>query len=164
VRCATFTSDLAWAVAGDEAGTVRIWDLAKKERIGGDWNLFAKNFADIGITPDKKYLVAADEDGTVKVAEVGEKMEMRNVLVSGKTHKSGVRVLYVSPTGTTFLTVSNDREVKLWSLADLKDAKELKELRSWTLPVTINGAAYTPDGKSVVTANADGTAYVLELP
>jgi hypothetical protein len=32
------------------------------------------------------------------------------------------------------------------------------------MPVTINGATYTPDGKSVVTANADGTAYVLELP
>jgi hypothetical protein len=32
------------------------------------------------------------------------------------------------------------------------------------VPVTVNGAAYTPDGKSVVTANADGTAYVLELP
>jgi hypothetical protein len=31
------------------------------------------------------------------------------------------------------------------------------------MPVTINGAAYTPDGKSAVTADADGTAYVPEL-
>src|SRR5262249_10609271 len=35
VRSATFTPDLAWAVAGDETGTVRIWNLAKKDdRVG----------------------------------------------------------------------------------------------------------------------------------
>jgi WD40 repeat protein len=39
-----------------------------------------------------------------------------------------------------------------------------KELRSWKLPVPANGAAFTPDGKQIVTANADGTLYVLELP
>jgi hypothetical protein len=30
--------------------------------------------------------------------------------------------------------------------------------------VTVNGAAFAPGGKFAVTANADGTAYVLELP
>ena len=30
--------------------------------------------------------------------------------------------------------------------------------------MSVNGLAYTPNGKQVVTANADGTAYVLELP
>ena len=55
------------------------------------------------------------------------------------------------------------RGVKAWSLTDLK-AEALTEERAWTVPVTVNGAAYTPDGKSVVTANADGTAYVLDLP
>jgi hypothetical protein len=28
----------------------------------------------------------------------------------------------------------------------------------------VNALAYAPNGKHVVTANADGTAYVLELP
>ena len=42
--------------------------------------------------------------------------------------------------------------------------KEPKPIRSWKLPVGVNGTAYTPDGKHVITANADGTAYVLELP
>ena len=157
IQSAVFTPDLAWAVAGDKEGTLRVWDLEKKERIGGDWPLFAQAFADLGVTADKKYLVGADAQGTVKVAEI----KTRNVVVSGTAHKSGVRALVVSPTGTTFFTISNDRELKAWSLTDLK---ELKEVRSWVMPVTVNGAAYTPDGKSVVTANADGTAYVLELP
>jgi WD40 repeat protein len=157
VLSAAFTPDLAWAVAGDKDGTVRVWDLDKKERIGGDWPLFASAFADLGVTADKKYLVAADDQGTVKVADIAK----REVAASGKAHKSGVRALVVSPTGATFFTISNDRELKAWSLTDLKG---LKEVRSWVVPVTVNGAAYTPDGKSVVTANADGTAYVLELP
>jgi WD40 repeat protein len=157
VRSATFTPDLKWAVAGDENGTVRVWNLATKERVGGDWPLFQKSFADLGVTADKKYLVAADDEGTIKVADIAK----RNVVVTGPAHKTGVRALLVSPTGTTFFTISNDRELKVWSLTDLK---QLKELRSWTVPVTVNGAAYTPDGKKVVTANADGTAYVLELP
>ena len=157
IQSATYTADLAWVVAGDDSGTIRLWDVAKKERIGGDWPLFQRKFADMGITVDKKYIVAADDAGMVKVAEV----EKRNVVVSGEVHTAGVRALYVSPTGTTFFTISKDRELKAWSLTDLK---QLKELRAWKMPTEVIGAAYAPDGKSVVTANADGTAYVLELP
>jgi WD40 repeat protein len=160
VRSATFTPDLAWAVAGDETGTLRIFDLAKKERLdGGDWPLFQRGFADLGVTPDKKYLVASDDEGTVKVADIAK----RDVLAEGKAHKAGVQAVLVSPTGKTFFTISKDRELKVWSLTDFKE-KKLTELRSWVVPVAVNGAAYMPDGKSVVTANADGTAYVLELP
>ena len=75
-------------------------------------------------------------------------------------HKAGVRGLLVSPKGDAFITIGTDREVKAWSL---KDPAAPKEVRSWKLPVSVNGAAYSPDGKSLVTANADGTAYVLEL-
>ena len=76
-------------------------------------------------------------------------------------HKAGIRGLLVAPNGMTFVTLGADREVKVWSL---KDPAAPREMRSWKLPVGVNGAAYTPDGKFLVTANADGTAYVLELP
>lgn len=159
VRSATFTPDLAWAVAGDENGTLRIFDLAKQERLGGDWPLFQRSFADLGITADKKLLVASDDESGVKVADVAK----REVIADGKAHQSKLRALVVSPTGATFATISEDREVKVWSLTAFKD-KKIEAVRAWVLPVTVNGAVYTPDGKSVVTANADGTAYVLELP
>jgi WD40 repeat protein len=161
VRSATFTPDLAWAVAGDETGGVQVFDLAKKERVGGNMPLFSRSVVDIGITPDKKFIVATDDAGEVKVAEL--KDGKLSVVGKGKAHKSGARAVLVGPTGKTFFTISNDRELKLWSLTDLKE-ESLVELRSWVVPVSVNGAAYTPDGKSIVTANADGTAYVLELP
>ncbi|MBY0459910.1 MAG: WD40 repeat domain-containing protein, partial [Gemmataceae bacterium] len=150
VVSATFTPDLSWAVAGDETGTLRIFDMTNGERVKGDWPLFQRGFADLGITADKKLLVGADDEGLVKVAGVAE----RDVIADGKPHKAGVRALLVSPTGQTFLTISPDRELKVWSLTQFKD-KKLVELRAWALPVSVNGAAYTPDGKAVVTANAD---------
>jgi WD40 repeat protein len=160
VRCVTFAPDLTRAVSGDKSGVVRVWDLEKKEPVGGDWPLVdPAEPVDIGITPDKKTLVVADDKGVVKVADVGK----REVLGSVAAHASGTRALVVSPAGDTFVTVSNDREVKAWSLA--ADAlKGMKPVRTWTLPFGVNGVAYTPDGKKLVTGNADGTAYVLELP
>lgn len=161
VRSATFSPDLAWAVTGDITGGVQIFDLARRERIGGNMPLFERDVADIGITADKKYIVATDDEGLVKVGEL--KDGKLDVVAKGKAHRGGGRALYVAPDGKSFLTVSNDRELKLWSLTDLKP-ESLKELRSWKLPVAVNSAAFAPDGKRAVTANGDGTAYVLELP
>jgi WD40 repeat protein len=161
VRSATFSPDLAWAVTGDNTGGVQIFDLAKRERIGGNMPLFEREVMDLGVTADKKHIVATDDEGQVKVGELkGGKLD---VVAKGKAHKDGVRALYVAPNGKAFLTVGNDRELKLWSLTELKP-EALTELRSWKLPVAVNGAAFAPGGKFAVTANADGTAFVLELP
>lgn len=156
VLAAAFAADLSRAVAGDDTGAVRLWDLGKKAQAGADWPLFAKPVADLGLTPDGKYLVAADAAGAVKVADVAGRE-----VVGTAAHPGGVVGVVVSPTGATFATLGADREVKVWSLAD---PKAPKEVRGWPLPVGVNAAAYTPDGKQLVTANADGTAFVLDLP
>lgn len=159
ILAVAFSTDIEWAVTGDEKGNVVIWDLEKKKKIGEEWPLFTGQYVDIGITPDNKYLVAVDDRGEVKVADIAK----RSVLASLTPHKEGVRSIIVSPTGTSFVTVSNDREVKSWSL-DPADLKKPTATRTWNLPVIVNGVCYTPDGKHVVTANKDGTAYLLELP
>jgi WD40 repeat protein len=132
---------------------VRVWDLGQKDRVGGDWPLFKEAVGDLALTPDKKTLIAIDATGTVKVADVAK----REV---GKTFPAvdgTVAGLVVSPTGDRFATLSAEGEVKAWGL-------DGQELRSWKLPTAPGAAAFTPDGKKLVTGNADGTAYVLELP
>ena len=162
VLAVSFSADLAWAVAGDDQGTVRIWDLAKKDRIGDDYPIHVNEIVDLGITPDKKSLVAVDSKGLIKIANIADQKN-REVVGSVVADPAGVRSLLVSPTGTTFVTVGHNGQVKAWSLAP-GDLKEPKPIRTWTLPVSVNGVAYTPNGRQVVTANADGTAYVLDLP
>jgi WD40 repeat protein len=162
VSCATFSTDLALAVSGDDAGVVCIWDLAKKERIGDDYPIHVNRVVDVGITPDKKTLVAADDKGLVKVANIADH-KRREVLWSVVAHEAGVRALLVSPAGSTFLTVGMDNEIKLWPLGAAA-VNEPKPIRSWKMPVGVNAVVYTPGATHAVTANADGTAYVLELP
>ena len=144
VSCSTFSTDLAWAVAGDDAGMVRIWDLAKKERVGDDYPIHVNRVVDLGITPDKKWLVAVDAKGLVKIANIADHKK-REVMGSVVAHPGGVRGVMVSPAGSTFLTVGTDNEMKLWSLAP--DAvKEPRAVRSWKLPVGVNAVTYTPTG------------------
>lgn len=154
VQAATFTPDLSWVLSGDKQGSIRIWDLATKERVGGDWPLFVQGIADLGVTPDKKTLVAVDNTGTVKVGDI----KNRETLGSASAHKGGINGVVVSPKGDTFFTIGADGELKAWSI------KDVKTIRTWKSPVTVWGAAYTPDGKNLVTANGDGTSYVLEMP
>lgn len=159
VRAVTFSPDLEWTIVGDDKGNVVFWDMKGKKTIGDEWPLSPNPFVDIGITADKKYLVAADEKGELRIADIAK----RHVVATLNPHSGGIRAIAVSPTGSTFITMNNDRELKAWSFNSLKD-KEPKAIRTWTLPVTVNGLAYTPDGKQLVTGNADGTAYLLQLP
>ncbi len=158
VRAVAFAPDLSVAASADAAGSLRLWDLATQKQLGGDWPVFAEAVADVGLSADKKLLVAADATGQVKVADVAK----RAVLATVAAHPTGVRCLVVSPKGDSFVTVGADREVKAWPLG--AGVAELKPTRAWALPVDVTAAAYTPDGRSLVTANADGTAYVLALP
>jgi WD40 repeat protein len=153
VSSATISADGTLGVTGGQDGVVRVWDLGQKDRVGGDWPLFKEAVGDLALTPDKKTLIAIDATGTVKVADVAK----REVSKTFPAVDGTVAGLVVSPTGDRFATLSAEGEVKAWGL-------DGKELRSWKLPTPPGAAAFTPDGKRLVTGNADGTAYVLELP
>jgi WD40 repeat protein len=151
--CASFSKDGTLAVVGSEDGSVRVWDLDKRERLGSDWPILVNAVGDVGLTPDKKTLLVIDAEGEVKVSD----LDKREVLHTAKGFDAEVNGLIVSPSGDRFAIFSNAGDVKVFDLT-------AKELRSWKLPVPANAAAFASDGKSLVTANADGTLYVLDVP
>ncbi|HET6576059.1 MAG TPA: hypothetical protein VFG68_20830, partial [Fimbriiglobus sp.] len=153
VSSATISADGTIGATGGQDGVVRLWDLDKKDRLGGDWPLFQDAVGDLALTPDKKTLIAIDANGTVKVADVAK----REVSKTFPAVEGTVAGLVMSPTGDRFATLSAEGVVKTWNL-------DGKQLRSWKLPTPPGAAAFTPDGKKLVTGNANGTAYVLELP
>ncbi len=64
-----------------------------------------------------------------------------------------------SPDGKSAATVgAGTQPLIVWDLASGK------ALRSWDgLPVRFQGAAFAADGRHLITANSNGTAYVLRL-
>ena len=66
-----------------------------------------------------------------------------------------------SPDGKLFATYGDDNVIKVWDM-------DGKELRRWDLGknqgMLVINLAFTPDGKQLVTANANTTVYILDLP
>ena len=139
-------------MTGSKDGVIRIWDLAKKDRLGADWPILKNSVADIGVTTDKKSVIVIDSEGEVKVGDVAK----REVVASVKAVTTGVNGLVVSPTSDKFATLSATGEVRVFDM-------KCKEIAKWQLPFAANGAAFTVDGKKLLTANADGTAFVLDV-
>lgn len=151
---AALSPDAKWGVIGGADGVISIWDVAKKERIGGDWPILKKGrVTDIGVTPDRKTVVIIDEGGEVKVGDTAGRTVTANV----KAIDGEVRGVVVAPTADKFATLAGDGTVKAWDMA-------CKELRTWKLPHAPTCAVFTADGKKLITGNQDGTALVLELP
>jgi WD40 repeat protein len=153
VLTSTFSVEADAAVVGFNDGSVQVWNLEKKERIGGDWAAFNKPLGDLGITPDKKKIVVADSECNVKIYDIDGK----KVLKEFKCHEAAMSGLMISRDGQRFATIADNAEVKLWDI-------DGKELRSWKLPSAARSMAFSVDGKKLITANLDSTLTVLNLP
>ncbi|HEV3144464.1 MAG TPA: hypothetical protein VGZ47_11305, partial [Gemmataceae bacterium] len=154
VTCGVFSADGELSATGDTQGTVRIIQIAKKERLRGDLPAHAKAMADLALSPDKKSLITGDEDGEVKVWNIAD----REVLQTLSTHKSGLLGITVSADGKRFATLGKDGQVKLW------ETESGKLLREWDLKTPVTALTFLPGGKNLLTANANASMYVLDLP
>jgi WD40 repeat protein len=162
-----YSADGELAATGGVDGTVRIWEVAKKERLpGGDLAAHQDAIFDLIFTPDKKFLITIGNDGQVKVWDISKrtvaKLEPTRTLPA---RKPGVIAFAMSSDAKRFVTAGADNKVILW------DAASGKELRTWDYHAPpgykkplLRSLAFTPDGKYVVTANVNTTLFLLECP
>jgi WD40 repeat protein len=164
VHSMAFSADAKTAATGAKDGSVRLWDLAKRQPLpGGDWFLFDKGVgvADLAVTPDSKTLIISNDAGDVKICDIAK----RDVLHTIKAHTHRILAVMVSADGKRFATLGGNNVVKAWDVATAK------ELRAWDFrtPAQDRGSFVTSinfsaDGKHLVTGNANTTLFVLDLP
>ncbi len=164
IFAAAFTPAADKAALGAKDGSLRLYDLEKRgQMVGGDWFIYKKgvSLGDLAFTPDGKTLIVGSEQGDIAICD----FDSRKVRQTFKGHKQGVVVCVASLDGKRFATAGADNIVKLWEVATGK------ELRSWDMHVPhlehspfVASMSFTPDSRQLLTANADTTLYVLELP
>jgi WD40 repeat protein len=165
-----FSSDGDLAALGGEDGSVRVLSLSKLERLpGGEFPAHQEALADLVFTPDKKLLITADRKGQLcfwdlakrAAAKPGQAEPERTV----EAHKGGLVAFAMGPGGKFFATAGGENVVKVWETSTGKEVRawDFSRLASTARPF-IHSLAFTPDGKSLVTANGNSTLYLLEAP
>lgn len=155
VSTLSISTDGEVIATGFTDGTVQVWRLSNNEKIGADWPASDKELKDLGITPDQKKVAIIDVNGKIKIYDIAKKAVAKEIESILSTKPVG---LIVSPDGSRFTVFSETGEVKLIKL----DSGE--ELRAWRLPTPVRNAAFSTDGKKLITANGDTTISVLNLP
>ncbi len=150
LSCATLSADLGLVATAGDDGTVRLWDFATKERVGGDWPLAPVGVRDMAFSPDKSKLVAIDAAGQLRIA--GVKDRAAGAPFPGGPGPMGV---VTAPTGDRFGVFFDDGTVKTWTLAGVP-------LKTWKLPAPVTSLTFAPDGKSAVAGLSDGAAMQLK--
>jgi WD40 repeat protein len=143
------------AVAGEDGG-VRIWDVAKGDRLFY-FPLHNGPVLAVAWSPDGAFLADGSTDRTVHVLSAGGPLGGRQVgnLVG---HRSAVRAVAWSPHGRSLLSGSADGTARLWDAQFDQELLPLAPRRGEVL-----AASFDPAGQRIVSAASDGAARIWSV-
>jgi WD40 repeat protein len=170
IRAAVFSPDGASALTAGDDAMLRIWDTATGKPIASFQAESPVHCA--AFSPDGRSILAGLENGQAVIFDA----QARRPLLRCAGHTDVVSSVAFSPDGRRALSGSRDRLVKIWDAdrtassatsepnqaaadsAAPKAGKELLTLRYHDQAVTC--VAFSPDGRSILSASLDGTAVL----
>ncbi|HVV02284.1 MAG TPA: c-type cytochrome domain-containing protein [Verrucomicrobiae bacterium] len=120
--------------------TVKLWDAQTGERLD-TFSQSLKEIYALAFTPDGKRLFAGGSDNRLRVWEISEKANENTnpLLVSLFAHEGAILRLFMAEDGKTLISCADDRTVKLWDVAALKERAVLENQPDW-----VTAAAFLP--------------------
>ncbi len=171
VRQAVFTPDGKSLLTVCDDAALRYWDVSSGKQTSTIKLDAAGNC--LALSVDGRRLIVGLGDGRAAIYDAASQRRLVNYL----GHTAAIHSVALSPDGRRALTGSQDRSAKLWD-TDVKDraaaenqpasgavepeaqveGKEIITLRHHDQSVT--AVAFSPDGRSILTAGLDGTANI----
>ena len=152
VSSVAFSPDGTTLASGSSDGTVTLWDVRRRERIGtlhGQKN----QVSSVVFSPDGTTLAAASDIKTIRLWDVGRREQIG--ILSG--HRSFHSVAF-SPDGTTLASGSSDGTVTLWDVRRREQIGNLYGHQAW-----INSVVFSPDGTTLASASDDKTIRLWDV-
>jgi WD40 repeat protein len=144
------------ASAGADA-TVKLWDVAAAREehtlAGHTGPVHAVAFSPNGAT-----LASAGRDGMLKLWDTTTGTPLRGFGAQFRV-KSPVVAVAFSPDGRTLIAVYQDAQVRFWDIA----TGEVKDTFYTAWPHGFNQVVISPEGRHLLLANQNGTAYVIRM-
>jgi WD40 repeat protein/DNA-binding SARP family transcriptional activator/ABC-type hemin transport system ATPase subunit len=145
------------ASAGDD-GTISLWDVASRRRLGPPLRGHRGNVLDVAFSPDGRLLASAGEDATVRVWDVAARRPVGRPLEQGTQVATGVafspdgKLLAGGGGGPARSSGVNRRSiVRLWDAATRRPSGRPLVVATQS----INDVAFSPDGRLIAAAARD---------
>jgi WD40 repeat protein len=142
--------------AGDASNRVIVWDLGSGRitaRLGP--KSAVEQVTRVTYVPHSTIVAVASTDGTVRLFDTANPAQPLRTL--GEVGSPAVKALDVSANGTYLAAASEDRNVRVWRISDGTLEKKIGGPPSASTDV-----AFSPDGKLVALATADGAVHIWQ--
>lgn len=155
IHAAAFAPDGKLAATAGDDSVIRLWNVATGEELPG-LKGHTKSVRALAFSADASTLASGDAEGVLRLWDMGKRWQRQTI----HEHKRAILSVAFSARGEELATSSEDGTVRIWD----PDGNARQTL---TLAPRNNGQVqqviFTPDSRHVVTANGNGTVYILRV-
>jgi WD40 repeat protein len=132
---------------------MRLWEVKSGQELR-EYRGATGQLRAVAFSPDGLQALSGSEDGSVRLWDLGKGQKQNPRAFVGLSDK--VEVAY-APDGTKVAASSVDGKVIVW------DVQTQRKVQRWEMPGAVYGIAFAADSRHLLTANGDGTAYILRF-